>query len=227
MRSAAWTPTRCASSTARTRPCRRCSPRRRPCSTPSAAVGSRRHFDELQQLLNAAGIDFELNPRLVRGLDYYNLTVFEWVTDRLGAQGTVCGGGRYDGLFEQLGGTPTPACGFAIGVERLALLLRAQGEALEAAPDAYIVHVGSAAAELALATAERLRDAGLAIVVNAGGGNFKAQLKRADASGARWALIVGEDEAAQKRVAVKPLRAPGEQVALPPDEVAARIRAPH
>ncbi len=171
------------------------------------------------------GSRFEVNPRLVRGLDYYNRTVFEWVTDRLGAQGTVAGGGRYDGLFEQLGGKPTPACGFAIGVERLVLLLREASVAADAGLDAYVVHVGAAATDLALAAAERLRDAGLAIVVHAGGGSFKAQMKKADASGARFALIVGDDEAAAGRVAVKPLRAAGEQVALPPEEVAAQIRA--
>jgi histidyl-tRNA synthetase len=186
---------------------------------------SRRHFSELQQRLKAAGVAFQINPRLVRGLDYYNRTVFEWVTDRLGAQGTVAGGGRYDGLFAQLGGQPTPACGFAFGVDRLVLLLRDAGVTVATAPDAYVVHVGAAATDLALATAERLRDAGLAIVVHAGGGNFKAQLKKADASGARWALIVGDDEAAAHCVAVKPLRAPGEQIALPPEDIAARIRA--
>ena len=163
----------------------------------------------------------------MRGLDYYNRTVFEWVSDRLGAQGTVAGGGRYDGLFAQLGGPPTPACGFALGVDRLVLLLREAGASVAAVPDAYVVHVGAAATDLALATAERLRDAGLAIVVHAGGGNFKAQLKKADASGARWALIVGDDEAAAHRVAVKPLRVPGEQIALPPEDIAAQIRAAH
>lgn len=188
---------------------------------------SRRHFGDLQQLLTAATVPFEFNPRLVRGLDYYNRTVFEWVTTRLGAQGTVAGGGRYDGLFSQLGGAATPACGFAIGIERLVLLLRDAPSPLEFTPDAYVVHVGAAAANLALATAERLRDAGLAIVVNAGGGTFKAQMKRADASGARWALIVGDDEVAANRVAVKPLRATGEQLALPPEDVAAQIRAAH
>jgi histidyl-tRNA synthetase len=188
---------------------------------------SRRHFSELRQLLTAATVPFEFNPRLVRGLDYYNRTVFEWVTTRLGAQGTVAGGGRYDGLFSQLGGAATPACGFAIGIERLVLLLRDAPSALEFTPDAYVVHVGAAAANLALATAERLRDAGLAIVVNAGGGTFKAQMKKADASGARWALIVGDDEVAANRVAVKPLRASGEQFALPPEDVAAQIRAAH
>ena len=164
----------------------------------------------------------------MRGLDYYNRTVFEWVTDRLGAQGTVAGGGRYDGLFEQLGGKPTPACGFAIGIERMVLLLQ----------DAGVAPRGSAR-RLRRArrakrrdgsrcrVAEMLRDAGLAIVVNAGGGSFKSQMKRADASGARFALIVGDDEAAANRVAVKPLRSAGEQLSLAPAELAARLAAQH
>jgi histidyl-tRNA synthetase len=185
---------------------------------------SRRHFDGLKALLAEAGIAFEIDPRLVRGLDYYNRTVFEWITDRLGAQGTVAGGGRYDGLFEQLGGKPTPACGFAMGVERVVLLLQEQ-RTMASVPDAYVVHVGEAAASLARAAAERLRDAGLAVIVNAGGGSFKAQMKRADASGARFALIVGEDEASANRVAVKPLRAVGEQITLAPDALAGHIGA--
>jgi histidyl-tRNA synthetase len=187
---------------------------------------SRQHFLELQAMLKQADIAFEVNPRLVRGLDYYNRTVFEWITDRLGAQGTVAGGGRYDFLFSQLGGEQTHACGFAVGVERLVLLLHEAGAQASIAPLAYVVHVGSdATSVLARRVAEALRDAGLAIVVHAGGGNFKAQMKRADASGARWALIVGDDEMTANRVAVKPLRAAGEQIALPPEEVAAHLRA--
>ena len=189
----------------------------------SLSEAARAHFDELQRLLADHGIAFTINPRLVRGLDYYNRTVFEWVTDRLGAQGTVAGGGRYDGLFEQLGGKPTPACGFAIGSERMVLLLQGSGVAPAAALDAYVVHVGEKARRLALSVAETLRDAGLSIAINAGGGSFKAQMKRADASGARFALIVGEDEAAANRVAIKPLRNSGDQVSLHPSEVAARI----
>ena len=185
--------------------------------------GSRRHFEELQGLLAEAGIAFEVNPRLVRGLDYYNRTVFEWVSDKLGAQGTVAGGGRYDGLFSQLGGEPTPACGFAVGLERLVLLLQGAASRVSLAPIAYVVHAGEAAGALARRVAEALRDAGLAIVLNVGGGTFKAQMKRADASGARFALIVGDEEAAANRVAVKPLREPGEQTALPPEELAARL----
>ena len=187
---------------------------------------SRQHFLQLQAMLKAADIAFEVNPRLVRGLDYYNRTVFEWITDRLGAQGTVAGGGRYDFLFSELGGEQTAACGFAVGVERLVLLLQDAGTQVADAPLAYVVHVGSdTTSMLARRVAEALRDAGLAIVVNAGGGSFKAQMKRADASGAGWALIVGDDEAAANRVGIKPLRAAGEQIALAPEEVAAHLRA--
>ena len=178
-------------------------------------AASRGHFDGLQALLAEQGIAFTINPRLVRGLDYYNRTVFEFVTDRLGAQGTVAGGGRYDGLFEQLGGKPTPACGFGMGIERMILLLQ-EGHHVEVpAPLAYVVHAGDAAARLARAAAEALRDAGHAVVLNGGGGSFKSQMKRADASGARYALVVGDDEAAASTVAVKPLRESGEQVAVP------------
>lgn len=183
---------------------------------------SRAHFDAIQALLREAGIEFEVNPRLVRGLDYYNRTVFEWMTDALGAQGTVAGGGRYDGLFERLGGKPTPACGFAIGVERMILLLREQAATSVAAPDAYVVHAGDAAGALARRVAETLRDAGCTAVLNAGGGSFKSQLKRADASGAPYALIIGDDEAASASVAVKPLRG-GEQFTVAAAQIAARF----
>jgi histidyl-tRNA synthetase len=175
---------------------------------------SRSHFDGLARALADAGIAFTVEPRLVRGLDYYNRTVFEWVTDRLGAQGTVAGGGRYDGLFEALGGKPTPACGFAIGVERMILLMQHAGRQAAETPLAYVVHVGAAADALASRVAETLRDAGHAAIVHAGGGSFKAQMKKADASGARYALIVGDDEAATDSVAVKPLREAGEQRAV-------------
>jgi len=191
----------------------------------SLGVSARAHFDEVQQLLADHGIAFTINPRLVRGLDYYNRTVFEWVTDRLGAQGTVAGGGRYDGLFEQLGGKPTPACGFAIGSERMVLLLQGAGIAPAATLDAYVVHVGGHARRLALSVAEMLRDAGFSLAVNAGGGSFKAQMKRADVSGARFALIVGDDEAAANRVALKPLRSAGDQLTLAPADLAARLAA--
>jgi histidyl-tRNA synthetase len=182
---------------------------------------SRAHFEGVQQLLGDQGIAFEINPRLVRGLDYYNRTVFEWITDRLGAQGTVAGGGRYDGLIEQLGGKPTPACGFAIGVERMVLLLQEAGTVPVDAPLAYVVHAGEAAGRLAARAGEMLRDASLAIVVNAGGGSFKSQMKKADASGARFALIIGDDEVATGVVGVKPLRESGEQTAVPLDRLAA------
>jgi histidyl-tRNA synthetase len=166
-----------------------------------------------------------VNPRLVRGLDYYNRTVFEWVTDRLGAQGTVAGGGRYDGLFEQLGGKPTPACGFGMGVERMILLLRESGAAGAAAPLAYVVHAGEAASALARRVAESLRDAGHAVVLNAGGGSFKSQMKKADASHARYALVIGDDEAARGVVGVKPLREAGEQEGVAVDALPARLAA--
>lgn len=183
----------------------------------SIAPECRAHFDALQAHLEEAGVPFVLNPRLVRGLDYYNRTVFEWVTDRLGAQGTVCAGGRYDGLVEQLGGRPTPAVGFAMGLERLVSLLA--DEAREAAadgPDVYLVVVGEAAARAGLLLAERLRDAlpGLRLVTHCGGGSFKSQFKRADRSGARLALVLGDEEARTGRIAVKALREDAEQRVL-------------
>ena len=169
------------------------------------------HFAGVQQVLRDAGLPFEVNPRLVRGLDYYNLTVFEWVTDRLGAQGTVCAGGRYDGLVEQLGGKPTPGCGFAMGVERLLTLMRESGgEAELEGLDVYLVHQGDAASRLAPRIAEGLRDQGIDVLFNCGGGSFKAQMKRADASGATFAVIIGDDEAAAGEVTLKSLRASGE-----------------
>jgi len=185
---------------------------------------SRAHFEGLARLLDEAGIEYVVDARLVRGLDYYNRTVFEWVTDALGAQGTVAGGGRYDGLFEMLGGKPAPACGFAIGIERMILLLREQHAQAADAPDAYVVHAGEAAGRLARRAAEQLRDAGLRVVVHAGSASFKSQMKRADATGAAYALIVGEEEAARNSVAVKPLRG-GEQFEVPQADLAARLAA--
>ena len=182
---------------------------------------SRRHFDGLQALLKGAGIAYRINPRLVRGLDYYNLTVFEWVTEQLGAQGTVCAGGRYDGLVAQLGGKPAPACGFAMGVERLLALWTEQGNRHERpAPDAYIVHQGEGALALAFRAAEQLRDVGFATHLHCGGGGFKAQMKRADASGAALAIIVGEDEVRAGEVAIKALREQAEQWRVPVDGLA-------
>jgi histidyl-tRNA synthetase len=153
---------------------------------------------------------------LVRGLDYYNRTVFEWVTDRLGAQGTVCAGGRYDGLIEQIGGKPAPACGYAMGVERLLALIEMNGSGIpQVAPDAYVVRQGAQAQRYAEGVAETLRSAGLAVVLHCGGGNFKAQMKKADASGARYAVVIGDDEAQAAEVSVKPLRESGPQVRVP------------
>ncbi len=170
------------------------------------------HFEGVQQVLKDAGIPYSINPRLVRGLDYYNLTVFEWVTDRLGAQGTVCGGGRYDGLFEQIGGKPTPAIGFAMGLERLlALMHDARAPEPAAQCEVYVVHQGSAAGRIAFGVAEDLRNHGLSVVQHCGGGSFKAQMKKADASGAVLAAIIGEDEAAANEVSVKHLRQEREQ----------------
>ncbi|MBE9609595.1 histidine--tRNA ligase [Chitinilyticum piscinae] len=157
---------------------------------------SRAHLDGVRARLDAAGIGYVLNDRLVRGLDYYNRTVFEWTTTQLGAQATVAAGGRYDGLVEQLGGKPCPAVGFAIGIERLLLLLEAQGVAGQVAqPDVYLVHQGDAAAMPAFRCAMALRAAGLDVILHAGGGSFKSQFKKADSSGARFAVIIGEAEA--------------------------------
>jgi histidyl-tRNA synthetase len=175
---------------------------------------SRAHFDALRGLLEDAGIAYRINHRLVRGLDYYNRTVFEWVTDRLGAQGTVCAGGRYDGLVEQLGGKSTPAAGFAMGVERLLALWREGGENVyieRQVPDVYVVHQGETAQRPAFRAAEMLRDIGLGVLLHCGVGSFKSQMKKADASGARVALVIGDDEAAAGEVSIKPLRGGGEQ----------------
>ena len=174
---------------------------------------ARAHFEGVQALLTANGVAFEINPRLVRGLDYYNRTVFEWVTDQLGAQGTVCAGGRYDGLVEQLGGKPAPAAGFAMGVERLLALMETAGSVpAAAAPDVYIVHAGEQAAAHAWRVAAAMRGDGLAVVMHAGGGSFKSQMKKADASRARYAVIIGDDEAAAGEVTLKSLRVEAEQL---------------
>ena len=169
------------------------------------------HFEGVQQLLRHNNIPFTINPRLVRGMDYYNRTVFEWVTDQLGSQGTVCGGGRYDPLVEIIGGKPTPAVGFAMGVERLLELMRASSGTLSRSQcDVYLVHQGEAAQLQAFTLGERLRDAGLDVVLHcassSGAGSFKSQMKRADASGAAYAVILGEDEIAAGNATVKFLR---------------------
>ena len=185
---------------------------------------SRVHFEGLQTALRGANIAYALNPRLVRGLDYYNGTVFEWITDRLGAQGTVCAGGRYDALIEQIGGRAAPACGFAMGVERLLALVKDAGtEVPRIEPDAYVVHQGEAADALAQRVAEHLRDKGLRVVLHCGGGGFKAQMKKADSSGARFAVIIGDDEAVAGEVSVKPMRGGGEQVRVRTEQAAAVI----
>ena len=165
-----------------------------------------RIFEGLQRLLGESGIEFTVNPRLVRGLDYYNLTVFEWITDELGSQGTICGGGRYDPLVERMGGKPTPSCGYAMGVERVIECLRERGSVdVVAQTDVYVVHQGDATARAAFKLAERLRDAGLDVIYNAGASSLKSQMKRADASGAEFAVIIGEAELAQGAAAVKAL----------------------
>lgn len=170
---------------------------------------SAEHFDRLKSLLDAMGQTYVLNPRLVRGLDYYSHTVFEWVTDTLGAQGTVCAGGRYDGLVEQLGGKPTPAAGFAMGVERLVAMMQDQQQVQPVTDcDVYLLMVGEAAEQAGRALSEQMRDRlpKLRLIVHAGGGSFKSQMKKADKSGARMALILGEDEAGAGNITLKHLR---------------------
>jgi histidyl-tRNA synthetase len=187
---------------------------------------SAQHFAAVREFLDAAGVPYKVNPRLVRGLDYYTRTVFEWLTDALGAQGAVCSGGRYDGLVEKLGGRPTPAIGWAMGVERLVALYEVcGGKVAERLPDVYVVAVGERATTAAFALAESLRDASPSIwpELNLGGGNFTAQLKRADRSGARYAVILGEDEVTGGRVAVKPLRLDEEQFDVPVSALAAEL----
>jgi histidyl-tRNA synthetase len=182
-----------------------------------------RHFEAVQVILKQHGIAFEINPRLVRGLDYYNRTVFEWVTTRLGAQGTICAGGRYDGLIEQIGGKPAPACGFAMGVERLLALIQEDGMQNPLPPlDVYVVHQGEQAQNLAWRVAEDLRDAGLRVLLHCGGGSFKSQMKKADASAAMCALVIGDDEVAANAVMLKPLRG-GEQQRVGLNELQQKI----
>ncbi len=182
------------------------------------------HFAAVQATLTAHGVGFEINPRLVRGLDYYNRTVFEWVTTRLGAQGTICAGGRYDGLVEQIGGKPAPAMGFAMGVERLLALLQDDGMALpKPAVEVYVVHQGALASRMASRVAEQMRDADLRVVMHCGGGSFKSQMKKADASGARVAVVIGDDEAQAGQVSVKPMQG-GEQIRVSVEQVNATIQ---
>nr|WP_272979753.1 histidine--tRNA ligase [Pseudomonas sp. RW3S2] len=191
---------------------------------------SRVHFEGVKARLDAAGIPFVINTKLVRGLDYYSKTVFEWVTDKLGAQGTVCAGGRYDGLVEQMGGKPTAGVGFAMGIERLLLLIETLGqvpESISRTLDVYLCAFGEQAELAGLKISEQLRDRlpGLRLAVNAGGGNFKNQFKKADKSGALFALILGDDELAQQVVGFKPLRGQGEQQNIAWDALAEHLQA--
>ncbi len=187
---------------------------------------SRAHFDAVRALLDDSGISYRINPRMVRGLDYYNRTVFEWTTDKLGAQATVAAGGRYDGLVEQLGGKPSPGVGYAIGIERILLLMEACGVMPKVdMPDVYVVHQGEAASRLAFTVAGDLRKQKLSVVLHCGGGSFKSQFKKADASGARFAVVLGDEEAKNHCASVKCLTGEkmGEQVQLPLNELTAYL----
>ncbi len=206
-RSADCTRTRCGSSTPRI-------PRYAPIVAGAPRIteylgeASLRHFEGLQALLQAAGIGFTINPRMVRGLDYYNLTVFEWITDALGAQGTLCGGGRYDPLIERMGGKPTPGIGFGLGIERVIDLVRdAKSAATASSIDVYVLHQGGDTAQRAFLLAEAIRDCGLDVICHAGDSSMKSQMKKADASGAEYAVIVGAAEVAGNAAAIKALRA--------------------
>jgi len=184
--------------------------------------GAAAHFESLKVLLDGAGVSYTVNPRLVRGLDYYNRTVFEWITPHIGAQSTLAGGGRYDALFEQLGGKPTPACGFGMGIDRVLLAMQAAGVAEAPQVDVFVVHSGESAELAAWKLAEQWRDSGRNVVLGAGG-SFKSQMKKADASGARFAVIIGDDEVSSQRVTLKPLRGGGEQKTLPPGEALVEV----
>lgn len=193
-----------------------------PCLTDYLDEDSKQHFASVCHSLEAAGIPYEINPRLVRGLDYYNKTVFEWVTNELGSQGTVCGGGRYDSLVEQLGGQPTYAVGFSVGMERLIELVMANDANLSMPQaDIYMVLADETVMSFGLSVAEKLRDVfpQLQIISHCGGGGIKSQLKRADKSGAEWAIIIGENELLQKKVTLKSLRVTSEQQLLSLDEI--------
>jgi histidyl-tRNA synthetase len=185
---------------------------------------TRTHFEKLCQLLTEAGVTYSINHRLVRGLDYYNRTVFEWVTNKLGAQGTIAAGGRYDNLVAQLGGNATPACGFGIGLERVFLLMQENGVIASDVPDIYLVNLGDLAEKKAFKAAETLRGAGLQVILHAGGGSFKSQMKKADRSGARFAAILGDDEVIANEISLKPLLQAGEQRRCQLSEVAKQIK---
>lgn len=188
-------------------------------------AASHAHFEQLKAILDNAGIVYSVNPRLVRGLDYYSRTVFEWVTTALGAQGTVCAGGRYDGLVEQLGGRPTAAAGFALGMERLVeLAAQQQISGRNISPQVYFALLGDSAISRGMQLAELLRNQGLRVECNCGGGSLKSQMKRADRSGADYALLLGESEVLADQVSVKNLRADDAQIQLPITEAVALIK---
>ncbi len=187
---------------------------------------SRNHFERFRNLLDGLGIPYTVNPHLVRGLDYYSRTVFEWITSELGAQGAICAGGRYDGLIEQFGGKPMPAVGFALGMERLIALIDPEALFEREAPHLYFIHVGPRAEREGLKLAERLRDAlpDLRLLFHCGGGSMKAQFKKADRSGARYALILGDEELVRGVVALKPLREEGRQEEIPISHLVEALR---
>jgi histidyl-tRNA synthetase len=187
---------------------------------------SAEHFAGLKALLDVAGVSYTVNPRLVRGLDYYSRTVFEWVTDALGSQGAVCSGGRYDGLVEKLGGRATPAIGWAMGIERFVALYEAcGGETPDSNADVFIAALGAGTLERAFALAEELRDKidGIQVEMNLGGGSFKSQMKKADKSGAEFALILGEQELADEKIGIKPMRSTEEQSSVALDALVATL----
>jgi histidyl-tRNA synthetase len=188
---------------------------------------SRDHFERLQAMLEASGVAFEVNPRLVRGLDYYTRTVFEWITDELGAQGAVCGGGRYDGLVAEIGGPATPATGFAVGLERVVALMQSRQRAADGdRPHAYLLAVGDEAQHIAHSLAEQLRDAlpGLRLMVDAGAGNFRRKMKNADRSEAELALILGEDEVREQRITLKDMRGDSGQLSVDRSEMIETVK---
>jgi len=185
---------------------------------------SKNHFEEITRQLSERGVEFVINPRLVRGLDYYSRTVFEWVTDDLGAQSAVCAGGRYDALVEMLGGKETAAIGFAIGLERIVELMKIQGSSFaEIQPEAYIVFAGSEASSIGVSLAEQLRNQGLRVITHCGGGSLKSQMKKADKSGAKFTLLLGDEEIANGTVTVKDMSGESSQVNLPISDVAEKI----
>jgi len=185
---------------------------------------TRAHFDGLCRLLDQAQVAYRINPRLVRGLDYYNRSVFEWVTTKLGSQGTIAAGGRYDTLVQNLGGDATPACGFAMGLERICLLMQEYGVTASDAPDVYLINVGEAAEKQAFGVAEKLRNADITVAMHAGGGSFKSQMKKADRSGAAHAIIIGEDEVLADVITLKPM-AGGDQARISLKDAIRKLRA--